>query len=61
MRRSVTLKLVRRLLEEDMGLEHKALDAYKQVVSKHVDQVGDAAMSLQPCSSCQGCDLAATR
>jgi hypothetical protein len=44
-----------------MGLEHKALDAYKQVVSKHVDQVGDAAMSLQPCSSCQGCDLAATR
>jgi hypothetical protein len=38
--RTMTLKGVRRLLEQDMGLGQKALDAYKSVVGKYVDQVG---------------------
>lgn len=38
--RSITLAGVRRLLEEDLGLEKNTLDAFKKFIQNQVDEVG---------------------
>lgn len=37
--RSITLAGVRRLLEEDLGLEKNTLDAFKKFIHSQIDEV----------------------
>lgn len=37
--RSITLAGVRRLLEEDLGLEKHSLDAFKKFIKNQIDEV----------------------
>ena len=41
---TLTMKLARRLIERDLALDERALDAHKETVSKYVDRVLASAL-----------------
>jgi hypothetical protein len=47
-RRTLSLKTVRRLLEKDLGLEKKSLDAQRDIIGSLVDKVCSGAQLHPP-------------